>query len=120
MKQNRHKGKLCSQSSPFVPPEIEMFPQGIQGVVTIPVTPYKAGQIKIHGQFWRSQLYSLNCQTTLLCEQPVLAIGRENNMLIVIPHHCLLWDLYIDEFWPLLTDAEIDVMRNHERHWRKP
>jgi len=118
MKRNHQRG-FDSSSPLFAAPESKLFAQGIPGIVTLPIAPLQAGRVTIQGQSWRSQLYDLNCQTTLLPQQPILAIGRENITLIVIPLHCLLWDRYIDEFWSQLTDADIDVMRNYEHPWRK-
>lgn len=68
----------------------EMFPQGIPGIVVKPIAILQPGQIKFQGQYWRAQLHEFSCHATLLPDQPVLAVGRENITLIVIPMHCIL------------------------------
>lgn len=113
------KKTTFSNDSFLSPSEVEFFSQGIEGVVTIPIALYQAGQIKISGQYWRAKLYDVNCQTTLLIGQPVLVIGREDIVLRVIPYHCLLWDLYDPEFLAILSDVEIGILRRYERCWRK-
>jgi hypothetical protein len=120
VKRDYQKRGFDSSSPLFASSEIKLFAQAIPGVVTSLITPLEAGRAMVQGQSWRSQLYSPTCQTTLLPQQFIQAIGRENNTLLVIPLHCLLWDRYIDEFWSVLTEAEIAILRSHERHWRKP
>jgi hypothetical protein len=114
----RQKKRSYSQPFLFEPPEIEIFPEAFKATIATPMGLYQVGQVKIFGQFWRAKLYELNCQTTLLVAQPVLVIGKEGMILIVVPYHCLLWNQYIDEFWPLLTELDISTMRRIERAWR--
>ncbi|MDJ0706702.1 MAG: NfeD family protein [Leptolyngbyaceae cyanobacterium MO_188.B28] len=72
----------------FTAPKIEMFEEGLSGVVTKPIALYQPGRIKCQGTFWRAKLYEPNCQATLLQGQPVIAVGRENLTFLVAPLHC--------------------------------
>lgn len=99
-------------------PKIVFFPSGIEGVVEKEIALYQTGLVKLQGRLWRAKLYELNCQTTLRIQQPVLAIAREGNVAMVIPHHCLLWERYINDFWRYLSPRDITTMRRFERNWR--
>lgn len=99
-------------------PVFQLFPQGIEGVVAKEIELYTTGLVKVSGCFWRARLYEPNCQTRLCLDQPILAIGQQGNVLFVIPHHCLLWDRCIDEFYRYLSQTEITVMQGYERCWR--
>lgn len=102
----------------FTVPELEFLPQGIEAVVEEEIAVYEPGLVKVYGQRWRAKLYDLNCQTRLLQHQPVLVVAKEGHVLLVIPHHCLLWDQYIDAYWRYVSPAEITTMRRHEAAWR--
>jgi hypothetical protein len=117
MKWHQQKREVQPESL-FMLPKIEMFAQGIKGVVTEPIATHQVGQIKVQGCLWRAQHYELSCQATLLPDQPVLAIGRENNTLLVIPYHCLLWDQYMDDLCSPLTISEIKTVQKFESCWR--
>lgn len=86
-----HQVTMLSQTS------LEMFPRGIKGVVLEPIALFQFGRVNCQGS-WRARLYEIICQTTLLPGQPILAIGREGNSLIVIPVHSILWASYLDDF----------------------
>ena len=87
-------------------PTVEVFPEGISGVVIKPITLYQPGRVKCQGISWRAKLYEPNCQATLLSGQPVIAIGRENLTYIVIPLHCPLEQKGANDFhvWPTQLD----------------
>ena len=99
-------------------PTIEMFSEGLSGVVTKPITLYQTGRIKCQGVSWRAQLYQPNCQVTLLIGQPVIAIGRENLTYIVIPLHCPLEKKDANDFhvWPVQLD--LANMQPYINFWR--
>lgn len=85
-----HARRSPSRSSPFRNDSVEMFSQPLSCVVEKSVCPDAMGTVKANGGvLWRAELYFLNCQTTLLSGQPAEIIGRRNNVLIVIPCHCL-------------------------------
>ncbi|MEL7226177.1 MAG: hypothetical protein AAGL17_15370 [Cyanobacteria bacterium J06576_12] len=69
---------------------IVMFDKAIPCRVTDAVRIMDLGRVKASGYSWRAELYEKQCQTTLLPDQPALAIGRRGNILIIIPRHCLL------------------------------
>lgn len=98
--------------------EVEFLPQGLPGVVEKEIAIYEPGLVKVNGQTWRAKLYDLNCQVRLRRHQPVLVIAKEGHVLLVIPHHCLLWDQYIDEYWRYVSSTEITMMRRYEEAWR--
>jgi hypothetical protein len=78
--------------------EITYFPSGIEGVVEEDITPYEPGLAKVQGQIWRAELYEFNCQVALRSGQPLVAIARRGNCLLVIPLHCLLWDKIVEDY----------------------
>lgn len=109
---------LLAHASPFVEDTITMFPKGQDCSVTDAIGPYRAGRVKARGSSWRAELFEISCQATLRPAQPALAIGRRNNVLIVIPYHCLLWNQYLEEYSLWLKATDIEIMDRHERGWR--
>ena len=79
-----------SELSSFLPSTLELFAEPWQGIVTEPVVLYQTGRVQITSYSWRARLCELHCQATLLPGQPIQAIARTGNVLIVIPEHCLL------------------------------
>lgn len=73
------------------------------------------GRINCQGYDWRAQIHAYSCHTLLLPGQPVLAVGRENLTLLVVPLHCILWDAYLsDEFSLYIGPAEKNEARRYE------
>ena len=100
------------------PPSFKMFPQGIPGLVTKRIERFQPGEVSCNGTYWRAQLHELHCPTALLPSQPVLAIGRKNTVLIVIPIHCILWDQIIDDFALSLTPSDLDNIYRYGNAWK--
>jgi len=93
------------------PNSLEMFPQGIKGVVKEPIALFQFGRVNCRGS-WRARLHEISCQTTLLPGQPILAIGREGLSLIVIPVHSILWASYFDnDFAQSITPTELEEIQ---------
>lgn len=107
-----------SSGSPFRELETEMFPRGLPCRVTKAVRVLDTGRVQANGGSWLAELYDLNCSTTLLLDQPVLAIGRKGNTLIVIPLHCLLWPQYLEEYGLWLKHSDVELIERHERGWK--
>lgn len=103
---------------PDYAPSLEFFPRGIEAVVETEIAMYEPGLVKIYGHRWRAKLYDLNCQHRLRLHQPVLAVAKTGQVLLVIPHHCLLWDRYIDDYWCYLSPTDITTLRRYEQPWR--
>ena len=78
--------------------KITYFPTGIEGVVEAEIALYQPGLAKVQGQIWRAELYDSNCRVALCPGQPILAVARQGNCLLVIPLHCLLWDKTLEEY----------------------
>jgi hypothetical protein len=72
----------------------EWFPAQTCSVIE-PISASQRGWVKVKGVFWRAELHPLASETTLLPGQPAVALGRRNNILIVIPrdHSQVLQDL---------------------------
>lgn len=70
----------------------EKFAQGLDCCVTSAIYLYGFGRVtlKSDGISWRAQLCETECSTALLPGQPVIAISRQGNTLIVVPQHCLI------------------------------
>ena len=69
---------------------VVMFDKAIPCRVTDAVRILDFGRVKANGYSWCAELCEEHCQTTLLPGQPALAIGRRDNVLIIIPRHCLI------------------------------
>jgi hypothetical protein len=95
------------------PNSLEMFPQGIKGVVLEPIALFQFGRVNCRGS-WRARLHEISCQTTLLPGQPILAIGREGISLIVIPVHSILWASYLDDFAQFITPTELEEIQRYD------
>lgn len=104
--------------SPFREIETEMFPKGLPCRVISAIRVLDTGRVKANGNSWLAELYDLNCSTTLLPDQPALAIGRKGNTLIVMPLHCLLWPQYLEEYSQWLKHSDVELIERHERGWR--
>lgn len=77
-----------SYSSPFRGDTIEMFPKPISCDVTQSIRPDDLGRVKTNGGvIWRAELYDANSKIALPSGHPAQAIGRRNNILVVIPRH---------------------------------
>ena len=77
-----------SWSSPFRGDTIKMFSTPMICDVTRSIRPDDLGRVKANGGvIWRAELYDSNTQTALPSGHPVQAIGRRNNILVVIPCH---------------------------------
>jgi hypothetical protein len=102
-----------SSKPPFSNYPIEMFPSGVKGVVTEAIALFQSGRVNCHGS-WRARLHEISCQTTLLPGQPILAIGREANTLIVIPLHSILWSSYLEDFARFLSSTELEEVQRYD------
>jgi hypothetical protein len=96
---------------------IEMFPSGVKGFVTEPIALFQFGRVNCRGS-WRARLHDISCQTTLLPGQPIFAIGREANTLIVIPVRSILWSLYLEDFARYLSSAEIEEVQRYDNSYK--
>lgn len=75
-----------SYSSPFRGDTIEMFSTPISCDVTQLIRPDDLGRVKTNGGvIWRAELYDPNSKTALPSGHPAQAVGRRNNILVVIP-----------------------------------
>ena len=92
MQNDFYQPSLSSDLSSFLPSTLELLAEPWLGVVTESIALYQTGRVQITSYSWRARLYELHCQVTLLPGQPIQAIARTGNVLIVIPEHCLLQD----------------------------
>lgn len=81
-----------------------LFEDTLFGIVKSQIEPYQIGSVKFQGIFWRAKVYKAECQSKLVPEQPVIVIGRDGNVLLVIPLEC-----------PIPTGLDLIVQERHTK-----
>ena len=63
----------------------ELFSEAIEGVVEETISSVQPGRVRCLGTYWPAQLYTVECQVTLIPEQAVCIVGRVGITLLVMP-----------------------------------
>ena len=109
-----------TELSSFLPSSWELFAEPWRGVVTDSVALYQPGRVQISSYSWRARLYDAHCQTTLLPGQPIYAIARTGNVLIVVPEHCWLPDRNQQPLVPARRNKVRNFLTNRMPGWLYP
>lgn len=73
-------------SNLFVPPDPQMLPDPVKGIVSREITYGHPGQIKYGGTYWRAQLYQPPRSLIMLPDDPVTIVAVQDSIiLLVIP-----------------------------------
>lgn len=67
------------------PIQTEFFDQAHEGIVEMTISSQQSGRAKVLGVSWMAQLYPSEQHTILPPGQPIKAVGRRGNTLLVHP-----------------------------------